>query len=208
VRSLVFFVLMIAHLRGTLLEKHPNAVVIDVHGVGYELAIPVSAYSSLPDKGAPVQLHVYTHVREDAISLYGFPAAVDKTLFEKLIAVSGIGPAVAIKAMGGMTAADLASAIRSGAIEQLVRIPGVGKKTAERMVLELRDKLDLVGLPARAEAATAKSAFAANEEDVISALMNFGATRAAGEAAVVKARSATEPNDFDALFRRALKIVK
>ncbi|HEV2199494.1 MAG TPA: Holliday junction branch migration protein RuvA [Bryobacteraceae bacterium] len=199
---------MIAHLRGTLLEKHPNAVVIDVHGVGYELAIPVSAYSSLPDRGAPVQLHVYTHVREDAISLYGFPAAVDKALFEKLISVSGIGPSVAIKAMGGMTAADLASAIRSGAIEQLVRIPGVGKKTAERMVLELRDKLDLVGLPARTEAATAKSAFAANEEDVISALMNFGATRAAGEAAVVKARSATESNDFDALFRRALKIVK
>lgn len=199
---------MIAHLRGTLLEKHPNAVVIDVHGVGYELAIPVSAYSSLPDKGAPVQLHVYTHVREDAISLYGFPAAVDKTLFEKLIAVSGIGPSVAIKAMGGMTAADLASAIRSGAIEQLVRIPGVGKKTAERMVLELRDKLDLAGLPARTETAAAKPAFAANEEDVISALINFGATRAAGEAAVVKARSATESNDFDALFRRALKIVK
>lgn len=199
---------MIAHLRGTLLEKHPNAVIIDVHGVGYELAIPVSAYSSLPDKGAPVQLYVYTHVREDAISLYGFPAAVDKTLFEKLIAVSGIGPSVAIKAMGGMTAADLASAIRSGAIEQLVRIPGVGKKTAERMVLELRDKLDLVGLPARTEAAAARSAFAANEEDVISALMNFGATRASGEAAVVKARSATESNDFDALFRRALKLVK
>jgi len=199
---------MIAHLRGTLLEKHPNAVVIDVHGVGYELAIPVSAYSSLPDKGAPVQLHVYTHVREDAISLYGFPAAVDKALFEKLIAVSGIGPSVAIKAMGGMTAVDLAAAIRSGAIEELVRIPGVGKKTAERMVLELRDKLDLVGLPARTEAATAKSTFAANEEDVISALMNFGASRVAGEAAVVKARSATESNDFDALFRRALKLVK
>ena len=199
---------MIAHLRGTLLEKHPNAVIIDVHGVGYELAIPVSAYSSLPDKGAPVQLHVYTHVREDAISLYGFPAAVDKTLFEKLIAVSGIGPSVAIKAMGGMSAADLASAIRSGAIEQLVRIPGVGKKTAERMVLELRDKLDLAGLPTRTEATVAKSAFAANEEDVISALMNFGATRASGEAAVMKARSATEPNDFDALFRRALKLVK
>jgi Holliday junction DNA helicase RuvA len=199
---------MIAHLRGTLLEKHPNAVVIDVQGVGYELAIPVSAFSSLPETGSPVQLHVYTHVREDAISLFGFQASVDKTLFEKLIAVSGIGPSVAIKAMGGMTAADLANAIRSGAIEQLVRIPGIGKKTAERMVLELRDKLDFAGLRARADATPVKSAFEGTEEDVISALMNFGATRASGEAAVVKARSATESNGFDALFRRALKIVK
>ncbi len=199
---------MIAHLRGTLLEKHPNAVIVDVQGVGYELAIPVSAFSALPEKGAPVQLHVYTHVREDAISLFGFHAAVDKTLFEKLIAVSGIGPSVAIKAMGGMTAADLATPIRSGAIEQLVRIPGIGKKTAERMVLELRDKLDFAGLRAPADAAPAKSAFEGTEEDVISALMNFGATRASGEAAVVKARSSTESNEFDALFRRALKIVK
>jgi Holliday junction DNA helicase RuvA len=197
---------MIAHLRGTLLEKHPNLIIVDVHGVGYELAIPVSAYSSLPDRGATVQLHVYTHVREDAIALFGFPAAVDKILFEKLIGVSGIGPSVAIKAMGGMTSADLAAAIRSGAVEQLVRIPGIGKKTAERMVLELRDKLDFAGLPA--PAAVSKPAFAAVEEDVISALINFGATRASGEAAVVKARSATEPNDFDALFRRALKLVK
>ena len=199
---------MIAHLRGTLLEKRPNSVILEVHGVGYELAIPVSAYSSLPDPGAPIQLHVYTHVREDAISLYGFAAAADRVLFEKLIAVSGIGPSVAIKAMGGMTAGDLAAAIRSGAVEQLVRIPGIGKKTAERIVLELRDKLDLAGLPPRSEAAPPKSAFAANEEDVISALMNFGATRAAAEAAVVKARSATESNDFDALFRRALKLLK
>ena len=199
---------MIAHLRGTLLEKHPNAVILDVQGVGYELAIPVSAFSSLPEKGSPVQLHVYTHVREDAISLFGFHAAVDKALFEKLIAVSGIGPSVDIKAMGGMTAGDLATAIRSGAIEQLVRIPGIGKKTAERMVLELRDKLDFAGLRTPADAAPTKAKFESTEEDVISALMNFGATRASGEAAVVKARSATESNEFDALFRRALKLVK
>jgi Holliday junction DNA helicase RuvA len=199
---------MIAHLRGILLEKHPNAVVIDVHGVGYELAIPVSAYSALPDQGSPVQLHVYTQVREDAISLFGFQAVADKTLFERLIGVSGIGPSVAIKAMGGMSTSDLASAIRSGAIEQLVRIPGIGKKTAERMVLELRDKLEFVGLATPTQTTPVKSAFEANEEDVISALMNFGASRASGEAAVVKARSTTEPNDFDALFRRALTLVK
>jgi Holliday junction DNA helicase RuvA len=133
---------------------------------------------------------------------------VDKALFEKLIGVSGIGPSVAIKAMGGMTAPDLAAAIRSNAIEQLVRIPGIGKKTAERMVLELHDKLDFAGLRAPTESTPVKSAFEPNEEDVISALMNFGASRASGEAAVVKARSATESNDFDALFRRALKLVK
>jgi holliday junction DNA helicase RuvA len=200
---------MIAYLRGSLLEKHPNQVIVDVQGVGYEVAIPVSAYSSLPEKGSEVHLHIHTHVREDAFSLFGFATAGDKALFEKLITVSGIGPSVAVKALSGMAAPELAAAIRSGAIEQLVRIPGVGKKTAERMVLELRDKLDLGGLPERAGAAAApKGRFDSNEEDVISALMNFGASRPAAEAAVTKAKSETEPNGFDALFRRALKLVR
>ena len=200
---------MIAYLRGTVLEKHPNQVIVEVQGVGYDVAIPVSAYSSLPEKGAEVRLHIHTHVREDAFSLFGFVSPADKALFEKLITVSGIGPSVAIKALSGLAAPELAAAIRSGAIEQLVRIPGVGKKTAERMVLELRDKLDLTGLPARADAAAApRSSFDANEEDVISALMNFGAGRSAAEAAVAKARSAAESNAFDALFRRALKLVR
>jgi Holliday junction DNA helicase RuvA len=199
---------MIAYLRGALLEKHPNQVIVDVHGVGYDVTIPVSTYSSLPEKGAEVHLHIHTHVREDALSLFGFVTAGDKALFEKLITVSGIGPKLAVTALGGLAAPELAAAIRNGAIEQLVRIPGVGKKTAERMVLELRDKLDLAGLPGRIDAAAPKSAFDNNEEDVISALMNFGASRAAAEAAVTKAKSATEPNAFDALFRRALKLVR
>lgn len=198
---------MIAHLAGTLLEKHPNQVIVDVHGVGYEITIPVSAFSSLPEKGQTVQLHIYTHVREDTLALFGFPLAGDKALFEKLITVSGIGPKLAVTALSGLTTADLVAAIRSGSVEQLVRIPGVGKKTAERMVLELRDKLDLLGIPARAVTET-KRTFSATEEDVISALMNFGANRAAAEAAVLKARSTTESNDFDALFRRALKLVR
>ena len=198
---------MIAHLRGTILEKHPNTVLVDVHGVGYEVAIPVSAFSSLPEKGEPVALHIHTHVREDALNLFGFVNASDKALFEKLITVSGIGPSLAIKTLSGLAAADLVNAIRSGAIEQLVRIPGVGKKTAERMVLELRDKLDLTGLPDRAPAMP-KTTFSGTEEDVISALMNFGANRPSAEAAVTKARSAHEPNDFDPLFRRALKLVR
>jgi Holliday junction DNA helicase RuvA len=200
---------MIAHLRGTLLEKHPNLAILDVHGVGYEVTIPVSAFSSLPEKGEAVQLFIHTHVREDAFSLFGFSTAADKTLFEKLITVSGIGPSLAIKALSGLTAPDLVTAIRSNAIEQLTRIPGVGKKTAERMVLELRDKLDLAGIPDRTGSAVApKSNFSATEEDVISALMNFGANRVSAEAAVNKARSAEESNEFDALFRRALKLVR
>ena len=200
---------MIAHLRGTLLEKHPNAIIVDVSGVGYEVTIPVSVYSSLPEKGQTVQLHIHTHVREDALTLFGFLSPGDKAMFEKLIGVSGIGPKLAVTALSGLSTTDLVSAIRSGSVEQLVRIPGVGKKTAERMVLELRDKLDLLGLPARSEAAAApKSSFSANEEDVISALMNFGANRASAEAAVTKARSAAESNEFDALFRRALKLVR
>jgi holliday junction DNA helicase RuvA len=199
---------MIAHLRGTLLEKHPNLVIVETGGVGYEVIIPVSAYSSLPETGAQVRLHIHTHVREDALALFGFVSAADKALFEKLITVSGIGPKLAITALGGLTAPDLAAAIREGSVEQLVRIPGVGKKTAERMVLELRDKLDLLPGVARAAAAGAKSAFNSIEEDVISALANFGASRASAEAAVTKARSAAEGNDFDGLFRRALKLVR
>ncbi|MBZ5674394.1 MAG: Holliday junction branch migration protein RuvA [Acidobacteriia bacterium] len=199
---------MIAHLRGTLLEKHPNLVIVDTGGVGYEVTIPVSTYSSLPATGTEVQLHIHTHVREDAFLLFGFVSAADKALFEKLITVSGIGPKLAVTALGGLTAPDLAQAIREGSVEQLVRIPGVGKKTAERMVLELRDKLDLLPGIARAAAVSAKSAFNTTEEDVISALGNFGVARAAAEAAVTKAKSATEGNDFDGLFRRALKLVR
>jgi len=200
---------MIAHLRGTLLEKHPNVIIVDVSGVGYEVTIPVSVFSSLPEKGQQVQLHIHTHVREDALTLFGFLSPGDKAMFEKLIGVSGIGPKLAVTALSGLSTTDLVAAIRSGSVEQLVRIPGVGKKTAERMVLELRDKLDLLGLPARAETAAApKSSFGATEEDVISALMNFGANRASAEAAVIKARSTAESNDFDPLFRRALKLVR
>ena len=189
------------------MEKHPNQVVVDVNGVGYDVTIPVSVFSSLPDKDGEVRLHIHTHVREDAFSLFGFLNAEDKVLFEKLISVSGIGPKLAITALSGLSGADLVAAIRAGSLEQLVRIPGVGKKTAERMVLELRDKLG-PAMTSHTGASSAASSFAATEEDVISALLNFGANRASAEAAVTKARSANELNDFDALFRRALKLVR
>ena len=200
---------MIAQLRGTLVDKHPNLAVVDVGGVGYEVTIPVSAYSSLPAPGSEVRLYIHTHVREDALSLFGFTSQADKDLFEKLITVSGIGPSLAIKALGGLTSADLTAAIRSGSVEQLVRIPGVGKKTAERLVLELRDKLELIEVHTQAGAETGpRRGFNAIEEDVISALANFGSSRASAEAAVTKVRSSSEPNDFDSLFRRALKAVR
>jgi Holliday junction DNA helicase RuvA len=200
---------MIASLRGSLLEKRPNQIVVDVHGVGYDVAIPISTYSSLPDAGAEVKLQVHTHVREDAIALFGFLTAEEKTLFEKLISVSGIGPKLGISVLSGLAAPDLASAIRSGDIQKLTRIPGVGKKTAERMVLELRDKVDLSG-SAAAPASTEKSTpFSDVEYDVLSALTNLGCQRPAAETAIRKAVAAgVAPNEFEFLFRKSLELVR
>lgn len=199
---------MIALLRGTLLEKHPNQVIVETHGVGYEVTIPVSTFSALPEAGGEVCLRVYTHVREDTLALYGFLSPQEKVLFEKLISVSGVGPKLAITALSGLATADLVTAIRGGLVEQLVRIPGVGKKTAERIVLELRDKLDLLGGGAKTAAQAQRSAFNAIEEDVISALMNIGSARGAAEAAVLKAKAQDDDQEFEPLFRRALKLVR
>ena len=132
---------MIALLRGVLIEKHPNQAIVETGGVGYDVTIPVSTYTHLPETGNEVRLRIHTHVREDALALYGFLTQDEKAMFEKLIGVSGIGPTLAIKVLSGLAAADLIQSIRRGEVDKLVRIPGVGKKTAERMVLELRDKL-------------------------------------------------------------------
>ena len=187
---------MIAHLRGRLISRHPGQIVVETGGVGYELAISIPTFSALPAAGAEVALHVYTHVREDALALYGFLRAEEKQLFEKLIAVSGIGPRLAITILSGMPAENLIAAIRGNDLAQLTRIPGVGRKTAERMVLELRDKLDAF---AAAPAATPASAM---EEDVVSALVNLGYQRGIAEKAVAAAKNGAE--NFDALFRNAL----
>jgi Holliday junction DNA helicase RuvA len=201
---------MIAYLRGLLLEKTPNLIVVDVNGVGYGLTIPVSTYSMLPGSGQEVRLHVHTHVREDALLLFGFGTPAEKLLFEKLITVSGIGPKLAVTVLSGLAASDLVSAIRGAQVETLVRIPGVGKKTAERMIVELRDKLDTFGLSATPAAAgkAAKSAFTHDEDDAISALMNIGAQRASAESAVMKAKAEVPGEDFESLFRRALKLLR
>ena len=196
---------MIALLSGVLVEKHPNQAIVDVAGVGYDVTIPISTYSKLPDTGATVRLRIHTHVREDALALYGFLAEDEKALFEKLISVSGIGPTLGVKVLSGLAAADLIAAIRKGEVDRLVRIPGVGKKTAERIVLELRDKLPA---PAGQEAEAPMPALSAIDQDVLSALLNLGCARPAAEAAVRKAKAAGAGAEFEPLFRRALELVR
>jgi len=191
---------MIAHLRGTLLSRHPNQVVVETAGVGYEINISVPTFSELPANGTVVALHIHTHVREDLIALYGFLRPAEKQLFEKLITVSGIGPKLAITILSGMAASEMAGAIRGNDLARLTKIPGIGKKTAERMVLELRDKLPEAG-PTSVPAAHAMSA---TEEDVVSALLNLGYQRAAAEKALTAATKGIKSGSFDAMFREAL----
>ncbi|MGP0075004.1 MAG: Holliday junction branch migration protein RuvA [Bryobacteraceae bacterium] len=202
---------MIAFLRGKLLEKHPNQVIVETAGVGYDVVIPISTFSALPDSGAEVALRIHTHVREDALALFGFLTPEEKALFEKLISVSGIGPSLAIKVLSGLATAAIVDAIRSGHVEQLVRIPGVGKKTAERMVLELKDKLEGLGAGAAAPsgvATKAESPLSDIERDVLSALLNLGCNRASADAAVRKARAAESTAAFEPMFRKALELVR
>jgi holliday junction DNA helicase RuvA len=201
---------MIALLRGKLLEKHPNQIIVETAGVGYDVLIPISTFSALPDAGVEVTLRIHTHVREDALALFGFLTSEEKTLFEKLISVSGIGPTLAIKVLSGLATAAIIDAIRGGQVEQLVRIPGVGKKTAERMVLELKDNLEGLGGMATAAAVSAKPepALSAIEQDVLSALLNLGCNRASADAAVRKAKAAESASSFEPLFRKALELVR
>jgi Holliday junction DNA helicase RuvA len=197
---------MFAHLRGVLLEKHPNQAIVEAGGVGYDVTIAVPTFAKLPDVGAEVRLRIHMHVREDALALYGFLSQDEKGLFEKLISVSGIGPTLAVKILSGLAAADLISHIRRSEVEKLVRIPGVGKKTAERMVLELKDKLPAAS---GAEPPQAQPSLDAIDQDVLSALLNLGCARPAAEAAVRKAKAAAGADtSFEPLFRRALELVR
>lgn len=190
---------MIAHLRGKLLAKHPNQAIVETSGVGYDVTITVPTFSDLPDVGTDVALHIHTHVREDVIALYGFLRPSEKLLFEKLITVSGIGPKLAITILSGMAADEMVGAIRGNDVAKLTRIPGIGKKTAERMVLELRDKL-----PEPGKAAPAAAVMSAVEEDVLSALLNLGYQRAAAEKALAAAAKEGGSKSFDQLFRLVL----
>jgi len=191
---------MIAHLRGKLLAKHPNQAVVETAGVGYDVTISVPTFSHLPAAGSEVALHIHTHVRDDAIALYGFLRLSEKGLFEKLITVSGIGPTLAIKILSGMAADEMVGAIRGNDVARLTRIPGIGRKTAERMVLELRDKLPEAGTQAPA----ATPAVTEVEEDVLSALVNLGYQRAAAEKAFAAIAKDGEKTSFDSMFRSVL----
>lgn len=200
---------MIAHLRGSILEKHPNQVILEAAGVGYEVQIPISTFTSLPAEGSAVALRVYTHVREDTLSLFGFATAEEKLVFERLISVSGIGPKLAITVLSGLSTPDLVTAIRTGDVARLVRIPGVGKKTAERIVLELKDKLAGIDVSGKAGDATeAAPPLSALERDVLSALQNLGCSRPAAEEAVRKAKERGAPEEFESFFRAALALVR
>src|SRR5437879_436740 len=189
---------MIAHLRGRLLVKHPNQAIVETGGVGYDVTISIPTFSDLPAAGSEVALHIHTHVREDQIALYGFLRVAEKHLFEKLLTVSGIGPKLAITILSGMPADEMVGAIRGNDVAKLTRIPGIGRKTAERMILELRDKLEtFVAVPASAPVS-------AVEEDVLSALVNLGYQRAAAERALATVAGNGKPGSFDVLFREAL----
>jgi holliday junction DNA helicase RuvA len=194
---------MIAHLRGRILQKSPDHVVVEAAGVGYQVAITVSTFSDLPGEGAETQLHIHTHVREDTLALYGFLHSGEKQLFERLITVSGIGPKLAMTALSGMAADTLIAALRANDISALTRIPGVGKKTAERMVLELRDKLQSFA-PSAAAAAISRL-----DEDVVSALVNLGYQRIAAEQALKRAApTAGKDASFEQLFRQAMLVLQ
>ena len=188
---------MIAHLRGKLIARHPNQAIVETMGVGYDVTITVPTFSELPSAGSEVALHIHTHVREDQIALYGFLRPEEKQLFEKLITVSGIGPKLAITILSGMPADDMTGAIRGNDIARLTKIPGIGKKTAVRMVLELRDKLP----PVDSDRVNMIPSLSAIEEDVLSALQNLGYQRAAAEKAVT---SVEKDGSFEKMFRAAL----
>lgn len=191
---------MIAHLRGRLIARHPNQVIVETAGVGYDVTISVPTFSEMPSLGSEVALHIHTHVREDQIALYGFLRMEEKHLFEKLLMVSGIGPKLAITILSGMPADEMTGALRGNDVARLTKIPGIGRKTAERMVLELRDKLP----PAGADQVQVVPSLSAVQEDVLSALVNLGYQRAVAE----KALSAVEKNgSFESMFRAAMAMI-
>jgi len=207
---------MIARLRGILEEKSPDRIVLDVKGVGYDLRVPLSTYGALPELGTEVRLLVHTHVRDDAISLFGFASSRERFLFEKMIGVNGIGPRLAIALLSGLPPEELVEAIRSGEAASLCRIPGVGRKTAERLVVDLRDKLDSIAGsgPGSCEpsARKGKGGDGAVLEDVLSALVNLGYPARAAEKAVADARTMSTKEkvstfSFERLLRDALRHV-
>ena len=194
---------MIARLSGTVLEKHPNRVVVDVNGVGYDVLVPLSTFYGLGEPGAAVALRVHTHVREDIIALYGFASALELDLFERLISINGIGPKLALAVLSGIDPGELVRAIRTQDVARLTRIPGVGKKTAERIGLELKDRLPLAG---GAPGTTPDDSESGGlRDDLLSALSNLGYQRAAAEKAVDAVLKKTPDASFEQGLRDVLR---
>jgi Holliday junction DNA helicase RuvA len=189
---------LIAHLRGKLIEKAPSRLVVEANGVGYEVFVPLSTFTAMPGEGVEVSLDIHTHVREDIMALYGFSSKQERAVFERLIGVSGIGPRLAVTILSGGSVEGLVGAIRKGDLPRLTAIPGVGKKTAERIVVELRDKLlDFAEGPAKSTI----------EMDVLSALENLGYPHPIAEAAIHRAMDGETDVAFDVLFKRSLQIL-
>jgi holliday junction DNA helicase RuvA len=193
---------MIGQLRGRLTDKRPNQVLVDVGGVGYVVQVPLSTFAALGELHTEVTLLIHTHVREDALSLYGFLSSREKHFFEMLLSASGVGPSLALKILSGMSVEELVPAIRGGDLGRLTRIPGVGRKTAERIVVELKDKLEAVTV--EVERPTASSP-AGIDADVVSALVNLGYEARAAESAVADARHENGAGNFEKLLRASLQ---
>jgi holliday junction DNA helicase RuvA len=197
---------MIGQLRGKLAEKRPNSVLVDVGGVGYVVAVSLSTYAALGELHTEVTLLIHTHVREDALALYGFISAREKQLFEMLISASGVGPSLALKILSGMSVEELVPAIRGNDLARLTKIPGVGRKTAERMVVELKDRLDAISAEVmmKPAASSAGASVTDVEADVVSALVNLGYDARAAEDAVKAGARASGAANFEKLLRAAL----
>jgi holliday junction DNA helicase RuvA len=195
---------MIAHLRGQLIAKHPQQAIVEAGGVGYDVVISVATYSALPAEGNEVALFIHTHVREDALALYGFLDAADKRLFERLITVSGVGPKLAVTIQSGLSAERLVGAIRGQDHATLSQIPGIGKRMAERLVVDLKDKLeDMAAAPRAVETGP-------SSDDVLSALVNLGYQRPLAQKAIATAvaKDKTVAENFETLFRASMAVMR
>lgn len=202
---------MIAYLSGKLLTKHANSVILDVNGVGYEVTIPLSTFYELEENGSDVSLRIYTHVREDTLQLFGFKTSREREIFLQLITVSGIGPKLGITVLSGMSADDLVGAIRTNNLARLNSIPGIGKKTAERLVIELRDKIAQLSSPELEQEFTSKEEAATSSDavydDALSALVNLGYQKTIAEKALRSAIQEGTVNTVQALLRRSLQLL-
>ena len=194
---------MIAQLRGRILEKHPNRIITDVNGVGYEVFVPLSTFYGLGEPGSDVALRIHTHVREDALLLYGFATALEQDLFERLIGVGGIGPKLALAVLSGIEPTELVRAIERGDVARLTAIPGVGKKTSERIVLELKDRLPKAPLTVTGGAAAVEAPLL--RDDLLSALINLGYHRPLAEKAVDAAIKTTPEGGFELTLKQTLR---